>query len=376
MPFLAVIMASFAVSALVTPLVGRLARHFGVLDVPAQPRKTHGAPTPLLGGIAVLLGFAAAVALCLLSGWLPDLHIKLKYLIGILAAASLLIIGGSLDDKFDLPPARQIVWPVLAALIVVASGIGVTYITNPFGGQIHLDREQFTVLWWGGLPYKLTVVADLFSFFWLLGMTYTTKLLDGLDGLVSGVTVIGALIIAAVSLMKDVAQPDTALLALAVAGAFAGFLLFNFNPARIFLGEGGSTLAGFLLGTLAIISGGKIATALLVLGLPIFDTAVVVARRVFWYRRSVAAGDRSHLHFRLIEMGFSTRQTVLFYYFAAALFGSATLFLQGWEKIVALGLIASVLAAVLSFWAALRRRAGRKGAGPVPEPAATDRPRS
>jgi len=374
MPFLAVILASFAVSALATPLVMRLAGRFGVFDIPALPRKIHRAPTPLLGGTAVILGFAAAVALCLYAGWLPDLHIKLKYLIGILAAASLLIIGGSLDDKFDLPPLRQIVWPALAALVVVASGIGVSYISNPFGGQIYLDRQQFTVLWWGGLPYKFTLIADLFSFFWLMGMTYTTKLLDGLDGLVSGVTVIGALIIAAVSLMKDVAQPDTALLAFAVAGAFGGFLLFNFNPARIFLGEGGSTLAGFLLGALAIISGGKIATALLVLGLPIFDTAVVVARRVFWYRRSVAAGDRSHLHFRLIEMGLSTRQTVLFYYFAAALFGSATLFLQGWEKIVALGLIASVLAAVLSFWAALRRRADRSGAGPAAVSNQNDRP--
>ncbi|MFA6603936.1 MAG: MraY family glycosyltransferase [Patescibacteria group bacterium] len=367
LPFLAVILASFAVSALATPLVIRLARHFDVLDAPVLPRKIHQRPTPLLGGIAVFAGLAAAVGLCLWLGWLPALHIRLKYLAGLLLAALILIFGGSLDDKFDLRPSRQIIWPALAALIVVASGIGVGYVTNPFGGQIYLDRQQFTVLWWDGLPYRLTLIADLFSFCWLLGMIYTTKLLDGLDGLVSGVTVIGALIIAAVSLMKEVAQPDTALLAFAVAGAFAGFLIFNFNPARIFLGEGGSTLAGFLLGTLAIISGGKIATALLVLGLPIFDTVVVVARRIFWYRRSMATGDRTHLHFRLIDMGLSQRQTVLFYYFAAALFGSATLFLQGWEKIVALGLIASLIAAVLSFWTAWRRRTRPAANDSIPE---------
>jgi len=142
--------------------------------------------------------------------------------------------------------------------------------------------------------------------------------------------------------MKDVAQPDTAILALIVAGAFAGFLLFNAAPASIFLGEGGSTLAGFLLGTLAIISGSKVATTLLVLGLPLFDTAVVIIRRLL-QRRSPASGDRSHLHFRLLDLGFSQRQVVLLYYFVAAFFGTFTILLDGWEVTVAAGLVASLL---------------------------------
>ena len=186
-------------------------------------------------------------------------------------------------------------------------------------------------------------------------MTYTTKFLDGRDGLVAGVVAIGALVIAAVSQMVEVSQPDTALLAMAVAGAFAGFLVFNFSPARIFLGEGGSTLAGFLLGALAIISGGKIATALLIFGLPIFDTAAVIIRR---YRRkqSIWQGDRSHLHFRLVEIGLTRTQAVLFYWFAAAAFGTSTLVLQGWEKLVAVGLIVSLMIAFLAGAALIRKR--------------------
>ena len=246
-------------------------------------------------------------------------------------------------DKYNLSPRRQIIWPVLAAFVIIASGIGIRNITNPFGGQFFLDRYTFIVLWWEGIPYRISLIADIFTFFWLLGMTYTTKLLDGLDGLVSGLMVIGAIVVAFVSMTKEVAQPDTALLACVVAGAFLGFLVFNFNPASIFLGEGGSTLAGFMLGVLAIISGGKIATTLLVIGLPLFDAGFVILRRFFVEKRSPTSGDRSHLHFRLLDLGLSHRQVVLFYYFMAALFGISTLVLRGWEKIVALVLLLSIL---------------------------------
>jgi UDP-GlcNAc:undecaprenyl-phosphate GlcNAc-1-phosphate transferase len=212
------------------------------------------------------------------------------------------------------------------------------------------------VLWWDGIPYRLTLLADLFTVAWLMGMTYTTKFLDGIDGLVSGITVIGALVIGAVSVMQEVAQPDTALLALMVAGAFAGFLLFNAFPARVFLGEGGSTMAGFLLGTLAIISGGKIATTLLILGLPILDAAVVLIRRVL-SGKSPTTADRSHLHFKLLDIGLTQRQTVLFFWLIAALFGVSTLVLRGPEKLAALGVLVAVLAIIsLVAIVAYRRR--------------------
>jgi len=336
---------AFAVAAVVTPLVRRLSWRLGVVDKPGGERKLHGRPVALLGGLAIFLAIALSVVASVALGWLPGEHIKGKYLAGIIAAALILAVGGMLDDAYDLPPARQIAWPVLAALVIVASGIGIKYITNPLGGQIFLDRYAVTALWFGGIPYKISLIADLFTVCWLLGMTYTTKFLDGLDGLVSGITVIGALVIAAVSMMKEVSQPDTAALALIVAAAFFGFLLFNASPASIFLGEGGSTMAGFLLGTLAIISGGKIATTLLVVGLPLFDALFVIFRRVR-QRRSPTSGDRSHLHFRLLDLGFTPRQVVLFYYFVAALFGTSTLILKGWEKLAAIGLLASVLIAL------------------------------
>lgn len=348
-------LAAFAAALAVTPLVRGLAHASGVIDRPDAARKLHAVPVPLLGGMAILAALVAGVAAAVWLGALPGTHIKEKYLIGLLAASSILAFGGALDDRLNLRASRQIIWPVLAALVVVASGIGVTYITNPLGGQLHLDRIQETVLWWHGIPYKVTLLADLFTVAWLVCMTYTTKLLDGVDGLVSGVAVIGALTIAAVSVTRDVSQPDTAMLALAIAGAFAGFLAFNWRPASIFLGEGGSTLAGFLLGTLAIISGGKIATALLVLGLPIFDAAMVIFGR--WAdHRPITSGDRTHLHLRLRDLGFTERQVVLFYWFIAAFFGISSLVLQGWEKVAALLMVASVLMAVTAAAIALGKQ--------------------
>jgi UDP-GlcNAc:undecaprenyl-phosphate GlcNAc-1-phosphate transferase len=344
-----------ATSLAITPMVRRFAVRTGTVDKPSA-RKNHREPMPLLGGIAVAVALALAIAVALALGWLPGAYIKGKFAYGMLAAIALLVVGGALDDKYDLSPVKQLFWPFAASLAIVASGIGVDYVTNPFGGQLHLDRYVFTALWADGIPYKVTLVADVFTVAWLMTMTYTTKFLDGLDGLVSGTAVIGAVVIAFVSLTREVSQPDTALLAFAVAGAFLGFLRHNAHPAKIFLGEGGSTLAGFLLGTLAIVAGGKIATALLVLGLPFFDAAFVILRRLFWERRSPTSADRTHLHLRLLDLGFTHRQVVLFYWFVTALFGASTLILQGWEKVAAIGLLASILAAATAVGVILYQR--------------------
>lgn len=348
MPFLGTFLIALIAGLITTPFVQRFALRRRVVHEPGG-RRQHGAITPLLGGAAILFALLGAMLLAVWFGWLPGEHIKLKYVIGIALAGALLVLGGSLDDIYELKPKYQAIWPVLAALVIVASGIGVPFVTNPLGGQLYLNSLSFDVLTWGGIPYRVSLIADLFTIAWLLGMTYTTKFLDGLDGLVSGITVIGGLIIAAVSLMKEVSQPDTAILALAVSGAYLGFLRYNINPARIFLGEGGSTLAGFLLGVLAIISGGKIATTLLVVGLPLFDAAVVILRRVIKEKRSPFSGDRSHLHFKLLERGISPRQAVFFYWFVAAFFGVATLVLRGWEKIAAIAVLLCVAVAALAF---------------------------
>ncbi len=274
--------------------------------------------------------------------------------------ALFIMIGGVLDDRYSLSPRKQIIWPIAAALVVIASGVGITYITNPFGGplgteQIRLDAYQKILFWFRGWPYKLTILADVFTFLWLLGMMYTTKFLDGLDGLVPGVTIIGALIVAALALDPVVRQRETALLALVLAGVFMGFLFWNWHPAKIFLGEGGSLFAGFMLGTLSIISGSKVATTALVLGIPILDVLWVIARRLLWERHSPLTADRKHLHFRLLDLGFSHRKAVLVLYAFTAYFGITALFLQSKAKLAAFIIISAIISIVVAVPMWMRR---------------------
>lgn len=347
LPFL----LSFTLVIILTFFVKWLAKKSGAVDYPTEKRKIHKRPIPLLGGLAIFLSFFAIVFLyAYLTNDLVGDNIKLKFIWGIFIAGLLLMIGGFLDDKYNLKPYQQIIWPVLAVIIVIASGIGIKMITNPFGGVFHLDQYQFILFWFEGIPYKITILADVFTFFWLMGMMYTTKFLDGLDGLVSGITAIGSFIIFFFAVFTKFYQPDTALLAIILAGCCLGFLVFNFHPAKIFLGEGGSLFTGFMLGILAIIAGSKIATALLIMGIPILDVAWVIVRRI-WYKKSpFKTADKKHLHFRLLDVGFSHRRAVIFLYFLTALFGITTLFLQSKQKLIALGilfLVMIILAAAL-----------------------------
>jgi len=336
MLYLTVFGTTFLLSVALTSVVKKLASYWNIFDVPNSERKIHDKPIPLLGGVAVFFSFALVLlVLTFGSNYILGGFIDLKNIIGIVIAGLVIIIGGVLDDKFNLNPKIQIIFPILASIIIVGAGIGIPSIRNPFGGLISFNNWQFILFWYQGIPYKLTLLADLFTLIWLMGMMYTTKLLDGLDGLVSGVTVIGALIIFAVAMSIKVDQANTALIALILAGAFSGFLIFNFNPAKIFLGESGSMFAGLMLGVLAILSGSKVATALLILGIPILDVIWVILRRLF-YHKKIAFADRKHLHFRLLDIGLTQRQAVLLMYFLTALFGSFTLFFSTFGKLVAL----------------------------------------
>jgi UDP-GlcNAc:undecaprenyl-phosphate GlcNAc-1-phosphate transferase len=322
---------------LTTPIVRFFAIKYGVVDRPDGGRKTHEKPTPLLGGLAVFAAFTATVILLrshLLGGFLLE-----KHLLGLLAGSAVLVFGGILDDRYRLRPLYQLMFPALASLIVIASGIGADVITNPFGGFLRLDLWSIPLFRSGDVPYQLTLPADLFTFVWLMGMTYTTKLLDGLDGLVSGLGVIGFIVIALLSMTPEVAQPELVLLALAAAGTSGGFLFFNARPASIFLGEGGSTLIGFLLGTFAILSGAKIGVTLLVLAVPIMDVAWTIMSRIM-ARTSIAQGGMDHLHFRLVRGGMTPGQAVALFWSFAAAFGGAGLFIRGREKLLALVILA------------------------------------
>ncbi len=332
-------------------VVRKLALRFRVVDIPNLPRKVHHSPVPLWGGMAVYLAFVVCVAVFYHLGWLVDIRISEMEILAIVGAGLLLIIGGALDDKYNLSPARQFIWPLLASLLAVVVGIKVGYVTNPLGGIIYLDKISWEV---GGII--IYPLAQLIAWFWLLGMMYTTKFLDGLDGLVAGITTIGALIIFIVSLSWDVPWSATSVLALLVAGVFAGFFLWNFHPARIFLGEGGSTLAGLLLGILAIISGSKIATTLLVMGLPILDVVWVISRRIFWEKRSPVRADRKHLHFRLLDAGFSHSRAVLFLLFTSTVFGAFGLFQSTKGKLFLFSLLIIYMVGIALWLVSVYRR--------------------
>lgn len=344
-------------SVFLTYLVKKFALRFKIIDIPCLPRKIHRKPVPLLGGWAVFLAFFIVLLLAYFSPWWPKGHVQLSQLIGFALAGGWLMLGGFLDDKIGLKPRLQLIWPILAALTVIYSGSGIRMINNPLGtGYWHFDQIQIELFQIKGFTFFFTPWADLLTFIWLMVLMYSTKLLDGLDGLVSGVSVIGSLSLAGLCFLTIFIQPDVGWMALILAGTWIGFLLFNFHPAKIFLGESGGLWAGFSLGVLSIISGGKLATAFLILGLAIFDLIGVIIQRAL-SKQSWFKGDSRHLHFRLLKFGLSHRQTVLLYYLVASLFALTILFWQTKGKMVAL-LILLFFSIILSLY--LTRKSNNK----------------
>ncbi|MDA2921654.1 undecaprenyl/decaprenyl-phosphate alpha-N-acetylglucosaminyl 1-phosphate transferase [Patescibacteria group bacterium AH-259-L07] len=343
--------ASFIFSILITVAVKTLALRLKILDWPeVGGRKIHKKPVPLLGGMAIFITFFVMLFVMYVTPLWPEGAVRLKHLIGLLLGGIVIMVGGFLDDKYGLKPYYQIIWPIIAVLVIGVSGMGIQYVNNPIGeGYVHLDTYKIEVIRLNGIPYYFTPLADIVTFVWLMLLMYATKLLDGLDGLVSGITFLGALSIAGLSFLTIFFQPDVGSMALILAGAVLGFLLFNFHPAKIFLGEGGSLFAGFMLGTLAIISGGKLATTFLIVGLAVFDLFGVVVRRVIISHGSAFLPDRAHLHFRLLEVGVSYKKAVLLYWIIAVLFGIAALFLRTTGKIVALAILLVLSVVLIGF---------------------------
>lgn len=341
-----------------TKVVQKFAQHFGVVDDPgtAPERKRQQHPVALLGGwaiyLSVLIGIAASL---LISHLLIDSFLSTRQLVGILLGGLIIVIGGSIDDKKGLRAMQQMLFPALAIFSVIIFGVGVDYITSPFGGVLILDSIKIQILQLGGTTYHLTLWSDVFTFIWLLVLMYATKLLDGVDGLASGVGVIGSVLLFGLSLTSVVNQPGTAMLSIIIAGAFLGFWIFNKYPARIYLGEGGSILIGFFLGLLAIISGAKIATALLILALPILDVAWVILTRLGSGKR-IWQADRSHLHFRLQDKGMRPQTVLYLFYALSLLFGVSALFANTWVKFILL-IVAVSLSCVLIVFAMKKQNA-------------------
>lgn len=357
-PWIAVIV-SFVVAIGITPLCMLIARRYGIVDDPqtAPERKKQARPIPLLGGLAIIVATWVTWLVLWRGGYLADEIVTLKQILSVSVAGGILAVGGVIDDRWHLSARRQIWWVIVAVAIVVAGGIGVTFITNPFGGILDLTAIQWTLVRWHDVPYHLTLWADLFTFVWLLGASYTTKILDGLDGLVSGLGIIGGMIVFLLTLRPEVHQAGVGMIALSLVGASAGFLYWNWHPAKVYLGEAGSLYIGFMLGVVSIISGGKIATALLILGLPILDLLWVMIQRVRNRRSPFTSADRFHLHFRLLDAGFSVRQSVLIIFSLVTVFGVSTLYVHGAMKVVVLAALGGVMAILV--WWVMRRIQGR-----------------
>lgn len=342
---------AFLVTLLLTPPLLRLSEREGWVAQPG-PRHVHRRATPTVGGIAMIAGFAVAL---LLSFGLEALDPRLQrspfegMRLGLLlAGASLVALVSLLDDLHDLPALLRLLVHILAAMVAIgpylwqhslepeAWGIVLTAFNFPFVQQVHLHN----------LSPWLAIGATVF---WIVGMQNMVNWADGLDGLAGGVTLIAAIILALHTLTLDPPQHTIAFLPLALAGACAGFLIFNFHPARTFMGDVGAMTLGYILGVSAIIGGAKLATALLVMGLPLIDMAWLIMTRTLRGASAAQAG-RDHLHHRLLDMGMSQRQVVLSYYALSAAFGAIALLpLSPLSKLLALLLLGLLVLSVILF---------------------------
>jgi UDP-GlcNAc:undecaprenyl-phosphate GlcNAc-1-phosphate transferase len=326
---------SLVFSALFTWLVLKLAIKLNIVDRPDALRKFHKNPIPLLGGLAIFTSFF--LVLFAFHNQLVVGILTYRHWWWFFAGACFLMIAGVLDDKYNLKPSKQVIWPILAIICVLIGQIGIGKVSNPLGGFLYFSYFS----------------SMIFTVVWLLVMMYTTKLLDGVDGLVTGISGIGGFIIFLFTISAKYYQPDIAFVAIVFATACFGFLIFNWHPAKIFLGEGGSLFLGYVLGVLAIISGGKIAIALLVLGLPLLDFVWTILRRLAAGKNPFRTSDRAHLHYRLLDLGIGQRKTVLIFYAFSLFFGLAALFLQSRGKILAISLLFFIMICLIigfAFW--------------------------
>lgn len=313
--YLITFVLAFIVAFSTTPIVRNLAFKIGAVDVPKDDRRMHNKPIPLMGGAAIITGFIVALAFDLATT--SNLVKPGREILGLLVGIFLIMIEGVLDDVFTLKAKAKLALQLVAAISVVfISGTRIEMITNPFSSNPYIMLSPY-------ISYPLTVL-------WIVGITNAVNLIDGLDGLAAGVSSISSLSLFIVSLLRYDMPVEllvyTAVITAALAGSTLGFLPFNFNPAKIFMGETGSAFLGFTLGVISIQGTLKsyaaisIAIPLLVLGLPLFDTTFAIIRRLI-SGKPIMQADRGHLHHRLIDMGLSQRQSVVIMYTASAALG-------------------------------------------------------
>ncbi len=303
---------AFIISFAVTPLARRLAIKVGALDVPKTERKIHKGAMPYFGGLAIYV----AIISCLFV-FLP--HTKQN--LAIMAGATVIVIVGIIDDMYDMPAKIKLLAQIVAACIAVYGGIRINFITNPFSESGYVFFAMFSI--------PATII-------WIVGVTNTINLIDGLDGLAAGVSGIAALTFFVTAITKN--YDFIYIYCVVVAGAAFGFLPHNFNPAKIFMGDTGAMLLGYMLAVIAAIGAVKSVAAIALIipvftiGVPIIDTFFAIVRRVS-NNRSIMEADKEHLHHQLLKRGLSHRQTVLVLYTISIILGGTAVYISNVDAI-------------------------------------------
>ena len=310
------------------PFTIKIAKKKGFLDVPKDERRVHKKPIPVGGGIAMVISVSI-----LMVYFLPIN----KNLIMALIASLIIAISGLYDDKEGLSPKLKFLFQILAAVILIIGGMKIEFFTNPF------DSHDALLI--------LNILSIPVTIFWVCGITNTINLIDGLDGLASGVSMICA--ISMFFITYKMGRYDVSLVCALVAGACLGFLPFNFNPAKIFMGDTGALYLGFMLSYISISGFLKQAAILmifvpvLILGVPVFDTAFAMVRRKL-SGKSMVEADKGHLHHRLLKMGLNQRQTVVILYSISAIFGVLANLISRFHSSIALVISIGVLLIIIA----------------------------
>ena len=322
-------------AAIITPFTIRLAFRVGAIDVPKDDRKIHSKAMPRIGGLAFIAGFAISTFVMFVCCEIDKtINLVDVNLLGFFAGAFVIVATGLLDDIKGIKPIFKLAGQLLAAICVVLSGIRIGYIEIPF-------LEMY------GLSELLSIIVTIG---WIVGVTNAINLIDGLDGLATGVSAISVVSLLAIFILNGAADIPLILVA-ALLGSLIGFLPYNFNPAKTFMGDVGSNFLGYTLATISMLGMAKTYTAMaivlpvIVLALPIFDTLFAIIRRLL-SGKSIMQADRGHLHHRLLDLGLSQRQAVLVLYAITALFGVFAIVLMKssiWKIIAFVGIIAILM---------------------------------
>lgn len=334
-PFLASSIATLVLCLLAVKFFPKI----GLMDKP----KKYGLkrkPIPYSVGILLYAVFTAVTLIFLPVKEYPSV-------IGVLIGAGLIVLISFIDDFRSLPAMFRLAVQVIAGLIIIYSGVGIHSISNPFGGPFSLDKF-ITVIGGGGFfaGFEMIWLSALFTLVWIVVLVNTVNWLDGINGLASGVGLIAAFALFFLSSrpgFHEVDQEPVIIMSIALAGIFTVFFAFDFYPAKMLMGDSGSMFLGFMLAVLSIFSGGKVATAFLILGFPLLDAFWVVIQRIFHGRAPWFGKDKLHLHDKLLSQGWSTRHILYLIYFLAAVFGFSALFLGSLGKFVAITIMLVIM---------------------------------